>query len=486
MNTLTIAWVVLPFLVGFSIYLLPQLARFFALTVTLASATYASSVLLNQSSFTLSLLDHFGVTVMVDAWSGYFVLTNALVTMAVFLYLWSSNKTAFFYTQATILHGSMNVVFVSADFISVYVALEVISIAAFLLITYPRSDRSIWVGLRYLFVSNTAMLFYLLGAVLVYKASGSFAFGGLDAAPPEALALIFLGLLTKGGVFVSGLWLPLTHAESETPVSAMLSGAVVKAGVFPLVRCALMVESIDPAVRWLGMATALLGVTYGAFERDTKRILALSTVSQMGWLLVAPAVSGFYALAHGLVKAAIFLIAGNLPSRNLSELREQRIPTALWIPLVMTSLSISGCPLFAGFGAKILTLEQLAPWQSMVMNVGATGTAILYVKFIFLPHGRATDLKEQPVLSLGFWLALVLLIGGLLIANGIYLPAYTLSNIVKVLVVIAIGWLAHILLFQRSLFNLPRMPERFEHLIGAMSLVLILIFWLLLAFGVVG
>ncbi len=483
MNTLTIAWITLPFFAGLSIYLFPKLSRFLALAVAFSSAAYALQVLVNQSPLTLALLDHFGVTVMIDAWSGYFILTNALVTAAVLLYCWDSSKTAFFYAQATILHGSVNAVFVSADFISVYVALEVISIAAFLLITYSRSDRSIWVGLRYLFVSNTAMLFYLLGAVLVYQASGSFAFTGLSAAPPEAFALIFLGLLTKGGVFLSGLWLPLTHSESETPVSAMLSGVVVKAGVFPLVRCALMVESLDPVVRLFGVCTALLGVTYGAFERDTKRVLALSTVSQMGWLLVAPVASGFYALSHGLVKATIFLIAGNLPDRNLLELRKKSMPTALWIPLVMASLSISGAPLFAGFGAKVLTLSYLTSWQSIAMNIAATGTAILYAKFIFLPHGKSENLEERPTLKPGFWLAMLLLIGGLLIANGVYLPAYTLSNILKVLGIIVVGWSAHVVVFQRSILNLPRALERFEHLIGIMTLMLVFLFWVVFAFG---
>ncbi len=92
--------------------------------------------------------------------------------MAVIFYNWESSKTAFFYAQAIILHGSINSVFVCEDFISVYVALEVISIAAFLVIAYPRSDRSLWVALRYLFISNVAMLFYLIGAVLVNLDTG--------------------------------------------------------------------------------------------------------------------------------------------------------------------------------------------------------------------------------------------------------------------------------------------------------------------------
>ena len=477
MNTMTIAWIALPFFVGFSIYLLPKLARYLALGAVIVSLGYGLQRILDSSPLILRLLDSFGVTLVVDSLSGYFILTNAIVTMAVIFYCWHSNKTAFFYTQVTILHGSVNSVFICADFISVYVALEVISIAAFLLIAYPRSDRSIWVGLRYLFVSNTAMLFYLIGAVLVYQANNSFAFAGLGNAPIEAIALIFLGLLTKGGIFVSGLWLPLTHSESETPVSALLSGVVVKTGIFPLIRCALMLEGIDPIVRIFGVATALLGVGYAVFEKDTKRMLAFHTVSQLGFVLAAPEVGGFYALTHGLVKAALFLIAGNLSSRNFKELRNQPIYTPMWISLVVASFSISGFPLLSGFGAKVLTMKNLLPWQIIGMNLAAVGTAISFAKFIFLPHGG----KQHKELKPSFWLAIIILLGGLFAANVVYYEAYTLANIVKPLATIALGWLAYFVIFQRVSLKLPRVVEKFEHLIGVMSLVLTLLFWMVLA-----
>lgn len=475
MNTITVVWIALPFLVGFSIYLLPQVARILAFAMTIASLGYGLQRMFDPSTLSLQLLDQSGVTLAIDSLSGYFILTNALVTAAVILYCWHSGKSAFFYTQAIILHGSVNSVFICADFISLYVALEVISIAAFLLIAYPRTDRSIWVGLRYLFVSNTVMLFYLIGAALVYQANHTFAFSGLRGAPTEAIALIFLGLLTKGGIFISGLWLPLTHSESETPVSAMLSGVVIKAGVFPLVRIALMLEDIDPIVRIFGVGTALLGVGYAVFEKDTKRMLAFHTISQMGFVLAAPEVGGFYALTHGLVKAALFLIAGNLPSRNFKELKQTLIPTPVWIALAIASFSISGFPLLSGFGAKVLTMKNLLPWQVVGMNIAALGTAISFAKFIFLPHGGDGKLKA------GFWPAMVLLLGGLVAANVVYYEAYTLTNIVKPLATIALGWLAYLLIFQRSALKLPRALEQFDHLIGVMSLVLMTLFWMVLA-----
>ncbi|MFB2973424.1 cation:proton antiporter [Aerosakkonema sp. BLCC-F183] len=475
MNNITIAWIAFPFFVGFVIYLLPKLDRYLSLGTAIVSAAYAFWLFAQPSPLKLILLDNFGVTLEADQLSGFFILTNALVTLAVILYCWDTGKSAFFYAQAIILHGSVNAAFVCADFVSLYVALEVSGIAAFLLIAYPRTDRSIWVGLRYLFVSNIAMLFYLIGAVLVYQAHHSFAFAGLRGSPPEALALIFLGLLVKGGIFVSGLWLPLTHSESESPVSALLSGIVVKSGIFPLVRCALVLDEIDPIVRFFGVATALLGVFYAVFEKDSKRMLAFHTVSQLGFVLAAPKVGGFYALTHGLVKSALFLIAGVLPSRNFKELQHQPIDTSIWIALVMASFSISGFPLLSGFGAKVLTTKNLVPWQVIAMNIAALGTAISFAKFIFLPHQK-TEKKQNN--HPGFWAAMIVLIGGLIGANVVYYDAYNLENIIKPLATIALGWLAYLLIFKHAKIKLPRFGEKFDDLVGFMSLVLILLFWM--------
>jgi multicomponent Na+:H+ antiporter subunit D len=325
------------------------------------------------------------------------------------------------------------------------------------------------------------MLFYLVGAVLVYQATHSFSFAGLVGAPVEALALIIMALLVKGGIFVSGLWLPLTHSEAESPVSALLSGVVVKAGVFPLVSFALIFSELDPLVRLFGVGTALLGVAFAVFEKDTKRMLAFHTVSQLGFILAAPEVGGFYALTHGLVKSALFLIAGRLPSRSFKELHQLSMPTSIWIALAIASFSISGFPLLSGFGAKVLTLKNLAPWQVIGMNLAALGTAISFAKFIFLPFGGEAD-KDTPS---GFWGAMAVLLGGLFAANLVYRDAYTVANTVKPLATIALGWLLYLWIFRRLVFRLPRLLEQFDHLIGVMSVMLIVIFWMVQAWQLI-
>ncbi|TVQ44117.1 MAG: cation:proton antiporter, partial [Gloeocapsa sp. DLM2.Bin57] len=461
-------------LLGFVIYLFPKLGAYLSLTTACLSIVYAVWLLISQTSLDLDLLDNFGVVLEIDQLSGYFILTNALVTLAVILYCWHTGKTAFFYTQLTILHGSVNAIFICADLISIYVALEVIGIAAFLLVAYPRSDRSIWVALRYLFISNVAMLFYLIGAILVYKANYSFAITGINNAPPEALALMIMALLSKGGVFISGLWLPLTHSESETPVSAILSGVVVKAGVFPLLRFAEVSDGVGEILRIFGVATALIGGVYAIFEQDTKRTLALSTISQLGWILAAPAVGGFYALSHGLAKASLFLTAGTLPSRDFRELERQKINTPLWIVLTIASLSMMGFPLLVGFAAKSLTVKNLLPWQIVIMNIAAVSTSIVYAKFIFLPFGGKQQVRPT------FWSGVIVLIVGLCLGNAFYLEAYTIANLSKALIIILAGCLAYGLIFRKINITLNRVLEQFDNLIGFMSLMLILIFWMVL------
>ncbi|MBD2577920.1 cation:proton antiporter [Oscillatoria sp. FACHB-1406] len=477
MNALTIAWIAFPFFIGFLIFLFPKIDRVLGVIATFASIEYAILLFLQPSPLNYQLLDSFGVTLILDQLTSYFILTNALVTLAVLFYCWQRGKSAFFYGQLLILHGSVNAAFACADLISLYVALEVSGIAAFLLIAYPRSDRTLWVALRYLFVSNTAMLFYLIGAVLVYRASHSFSFAGLGNAPPEAIALIFLGLLVKGGIFLSGLWLPLTHSESETPVSAILSGVVVKAGVYPLIRCALMVEEVEPIVRFFGVVTALLGVFFAVFEKDSKRMLAFHTISQLGFILAAPVVGGFYALTHGLVKAALFMLAGRLPSRSFKELQERPIDRQIWIALVIASFSISGFPMLAGFGAKILTSKNFLPWQEVAMNIAALGTAISFAKFIFLPFKNS---EEKSEIQRGFWAAMLILLGGLIAANSVYYEAYTWGNVIKPIATIVVGWGLYLTIFKRASVKLPRVVEEFEHLIGGMTLMSMFIFWIVL------
>jgi len=96
MTVLTLIWIVLPFLVGFTIYLLPKGDRYLSLFGALASALYTIPLFVQSVTINLRLLDHFGVSLIVDPLTGFFILTNAIVTAAVIIYCWRSDRTAFF------------------------------------------------------------------------------------------------------------------------------------------------------------------------------------------------------------------------------------------------------------------------------------------------------------------------------------------------------------------------------------------------------
>lgn len=482
MNNFTLIWAISPFLFGLVIYLLPRWDRYFAVAVVAVSLVYGLVTFWSNTPISLQLLDQFGVRLYVDHLSGYFILTNALVTFAVLAHNWSSPQKTFFLAFLTFLHGSLNSCFIANDLITLYVGLEVISLVVFVLIAFSRQDRPIWVAMRYLILSNTALLFYLIGAILVYQANQSFAYAGITQAPLEAVIAILLGLFTKGGVFISGLWSPLTNAVASGSVSAMLSGIVEKAAIFPLIRFMALSPGLGHSLQIIGMVAAIFGVGLALFQTEIKRMLAFSTISQLGWLLLVPQWSGFYGLTHGLAKASLFLSTDHIPERNFSDIQNQALSRQLWLNLLIPSLSISGLPLLAGFGAKSMVLSALSGWPLVVMTVATVGTACVYSKLIFLPWQPQSTPAESSQTSLtlptGYQGATVFLLVGLVVANSIDLAAYDLDSILKALLTLGGGWLLYGLVLRKSVWQVPQAWEGLEHLVGMMALILLGLFWL--------
>jgi formate hydrogenlyase subunit 3/multisubunit Na+/H+ antiporter MnhD subunit len=319
-----------------------------------------------------------------------------------------------------------------------------------------------------------------MGVILVYQATNSLDFQGLTQAPSEAIALIFLGLLIKGEIFLSGLWSPQTNSIASAPASALLSGIVVKAGVLPLLRFATMAPQLGSIVQGLGVATALLGVGYGIFARDSKRILAYSTISQMGFILVAPLVGGVYALTHGLAKSCLFLLVGSLPQRDLEQLQQEPVNYKLWLPIVLASSSIIGLPLLAGFEAKTLTFEALPPWTAIAMNGAGIGTAIIFAKFIFLKADWQNSLKLDKS-PWGLALAVLILLGTLTLGNVIYPEAFSPANGVKATVTFLLGSAIYWWGIRKITWQPPDWGERLDNLIGMMAVMLVLLLgWVLI------
>jgi multicomponent Na+:H+ antiporter subunit D len=423
LSNLLITWLLLPFAAAFGAALLPSLARWCALLggiTTLAVGAWAWKV----GSLALDLIGPLGVQLQVDSLAAPFLLLNALVLLAVLAERWRRLPEGPFLVLLPLLLGGLNSAAVAVDLVSLYVALEVVGITAFLLILRSRDAAQLWIALRYLLVGNSVMTLYLVGVALLYLQAGSFritALAALPAASPALAviqALLLVGLLTKGGLFLSGLWLPRTHAEAPADVSALLSGSVVAAGLCPLLRLADQLPFLQPLLAWLGLASALLGLIYALAEQDLKRLLAWSTLSQVGLVLLNPAVGGLVALAHGLAKACLFLVAGHVPSRRLEGWSSRPLPIALALPLLLGSLSIAGAPPLLGFWSKQALFSSFPPLGSLLPGTAdwlptllSIGTAAVYARICWLSVRLAPGVP-----SLGAVLLIVpLLIGPLLL-----------------------------------------------------------------------
>ncbi len=434
----------------------------------LLSAGVGLQVLLTGTVYRADLVGSFSVGVLLDKNAAWFVLLNAVVTLAAALHERSRGRPPYFFVLLALLHGSLNACFISADLLNLFVVIELATIIAFLLVSQGLKTRHLWNGLRYLFLSNVGMLFFLLGTLLVYEASGSFALAGVGEAPPTARALIVAGLLVKGGVFFPGLWLPQAHAEAEAVVSALLSGVVIKIGLLPLIRLEAYIQDLDLIIRCLGFGGVFLGLFLGFFQRDIKRLLACSTISQAGFILISPEAGCAYAFTHGVAKAALFLGSGSLPSRDLRQLRAARVDRRTLVPMQAAALSIAGCPLLMGFSAKYMVSAELPARMGLLAAAASVGTAALLSPILLL---RCAPAAAEPA-----WRPAPLGLCAVLLAGGILFGPWGAAGMLKAAAVIGAG----LLLSAAGLRKLADRPlpdgwEKLEHVVGMTCLVLILI-----------
>jgi formate hydrogenlyase subunit 3/multisubunit Na+/H+ antiporter MnhD subunit len=292
-----------------------------------------------------------------------------------------------------------------------------------------RARRAAWV---YLALSHAGAAFLAVALLGLAARAGSFAFGDLAAAmrslPPEESArtvwLLTLGFAVKLGLVPLHVWLPLAHSEAPAPVSALLSGAMVKAGLYGLIRFGWQLPGTPPA-GWgtvliaAGTATALLGALYAVVESDAKRLLAYSTVKHAGlmtlalglaaslaegrqWPLAGVALTAclYHAVGHGLAKGLAFLAVGEAVhaagTRELEHLGglAQRMPGVALAALAAT-LALAGLPLLSCFAGEWLL------FQAMIQGYDSGGGALrLLTPFAGAGLALATALAAAALVKL--------------------------------------------------------------------------------------
>ena len=291
-------------------------------------------------------------------------------------------------------------VFIAGDLLSFYLAFAVVSLAAFGLVAHDGTPKARQAGGLYLLLAVLGEIALLLAFALLHGRAGTESIAIADVAPvlrttpggPVIAALLILGFGLKMGLMPLHVWLPVAHPAAPAPGSAVLSGAIIKAGVIGLIRF-LPFDGAPVAdgalLAALGFATAYWGVAMGLTQRNPKTILAYSSVSQMGvvaatlgmglflGLAETPIHAAFYALHHMLAKGALFLGVGLALATGAAG-RGLVLPLAL-----LLALGFGGLPPTGGALAKAAVKpelgEGLAAAAAMLSAFGSTALMLHFV-----------------------------------------------------------------------------------------------------------
>jgi hydrogenase-4 component B len=354
-----------------------------------------------------------------DALAGFFNLTLAILAGAVSIYSFgylkefeSKRNIGFFGFLFQLLLLSLTIVFTAANAFLFLIGWEVMALVAYGLVTFYHEDgETRRAGLLYIVMAHIDAGCLLLGFALLMQVSGSADFASFrnaaahlsSAQQAAAFVLFFLGFGIKAGVIPFHIWLPAAHPVAPSNISALLSGIVLKAGIYGMARIFLDGLGVLPSwagllVLIVGVASAVLGVLYALMEHDLKRLLAYHSIENIGIILiglgaalvfrvaghpqlaaVALIAAMFHTLNHAIFKCLLFLGAGSVlhstGTRNMEELGGliRPMPVTAFCFLI-GAVAISGLPPLNGFVSEWLT------YQSLLAGFGATGglTRILF------------------------------------------------------------------------------------------------------------
>jgi NADH:ubiquinone oxidoreductase subunit 5 (subunit L)/multisubunit Na+/H+ antiporter MnhA subunit len=285
--------------------------------------------------------------------------------------------------------------------ILMYVFWEMTAVCSWRLIGHHNEPRHLLNADKALLITVFGSSCMLIGFELLFHHTHTFNFAQLQGVVPSfgVALLIITGIIAKSAQFPLQTWLP-DAGVAPTPVTALLHAAVlVKIGVFAFARIFLTALVLPPGFQEFLLILVLIGVLVTAFaalvENDMKRILAYSTVSQIGLILIGftlgspVAVAGalFYILAHGLSKAGLFLGAGvidhYLKERDIRKISGMaKLMPANGFGFFLCALSIMGIPPFGGFFGKVLILLGAVEQQKIYLAVGIAISAVLSMLYI--------------------------------------------------------------------------------------------------------
>ena len=381
-----------------------------------------------------------------DALAVFMALVSSFIGAVIVFYSFSyisryPNQNEY-YTMVTLFMGAMMGIVFSGNLIFLYLFWEISAICCWRLIGFFREKAYVRRADKAFLITVGGSLLMLLGFISIYGETGTFDLLEMSgrAIPNIAVILILCGILSKSATLPFHTWLP-DAGVAPSPVTSLLHAAVlVKIGVYVFARLFLVNFTLDAVwhqvIPIVAAVSALVTAGAALVENDMKRIIAYSTVSQIGFIflglscgsMMGAAGALLYIMMHGLAKGGLFLCAGiveqnthNKDIRKMGGLFSTMPLTA--IAFLACSFSIMGIPPFGGFFAKFMVIsgpvsaEQ--PWIALTFVVGAVLTIVYLLRLfvmIFLGEPKTAPVREG---SRGMVLS-VLALGALSLLGGIF------------------------------------------------------------------
>lgn len=456
--------IILPFFGAFLAFLFHHRATAISLvtsagTIILAGATVAE-VYTHGQSITSALggwPPPLGIRLRIDGLSSLMLAMTAVVGGAVSLFTpgyFSRVRTrpaitSMFWPLWLFVWGTLNGLFMAADIFTLYVLMEISMLAGAALVILSPTEQAVSVALRYLLVTMTGSLMYLMGVAILYDFYAALDITLLAGTvqpgwgPAVALSLMTIGLMTKAALFPFHFWLPPAHALASAPVSAILSALLIKGAFYLLLRLwmELGTQSLPyetgQIIGVLAMAAMFWGSIQAMRQDNLKMLIAYSTVAQVGFfflafpMLLSPgnadvsqgwAGSAIQVTAHALAKAALFLAAGVvLIARGGVKLTALR-GLAWQLPLTAAALILAGLALFGPWSSgaalgKGMLAESLHGdnqwWWAQLIKIGSLLTAayvLVMIRYAFYPARNITSTAVPVALQM---IPLLLALGSL-------------------------------------------------------------------------
>jgi multicomponent Na+:H+ antiporter subunit D len=345
-----------------------------------------------------------------------------------------------FYALLLLNTGGMIGFVATGDFFNLFIFLEIVSLSAYALVALAGHRQAELAALKYLMMGAVSSVLVLLSIGVLHALTGSLnmadiagRLAGESARLPALLALAGMatGFLVKAALFPVHIWLPDAHASAPSPVSAVLSGLVVKAGIIGLVRVMQVFQDAGLTTLaglhllfvWLGIAAILAGAVFALVQDDLKLMLAYSTVSNIGYIVLGLGIgtpravmgAAVHLMHHAVIKVVLFLAVGAIihrtGRRTLGELQGvgHRMPVTA-VALSIGILAIIGFPPTAGFLSKWYILigaaEAGQPVAVAALVLGALVMSIYYVRILNAFHlhppaaGPVDEAREAPAAML--------------------------------------------------------------------------------------